>query len=595
MKKIILLIGLCMIFLLVGMVSAFTACYGFDGNGYEYLGNYDVTAGNGANYAGSAKLGSGAASFDGIDDYLKVNNGLNLTRIYTVVAWINPLSGGGGTFGRVFAQVNDSTGGVSAWVNDGSNVFLEHTSTVNIGASTNNDVTMGSYNFVVFQYNGTGQIYINTTYDMADNNISAPIQDTNDFYIGNRYSTYTRGFNGTIDQMVVYAGEALNSGNITELYNSGTGLICADIAGVSNEFYFSNSGIDSSTTCNATNPCATIKKYNMMPHRPGDKYYFECGSSWRLPDAWIDTYDGNRTEYISYTSYGNCTGSNKPLFLASVNLSSSSNWTNASSSCSNCWNSTGNISQDVGSVFYNNGTLAGDKEANKENLTEQGHFFYDDANDRLMIYSTSNPSTAYSNIEASTSNGKALFDLTGIQNVNISGLHLKYDAYGGIGGEYQAYIIVRDCEIEGMGGSYQSGTTRSGNCLGGTTQLTNITYLRNNISDCWDSGIAPHIPLSSGIKTMKNTLIAYNIVKNCAWGIEYFSSNVSSTTNNTLISHNTVINSGGGVFSGHYARNLGSCMRLDRSPYFTNDFNVINNICYNSSHWDMKFGYDNDW
>jgi len=358
-------------------------------------------------------------------------------------------------------------------------------------------------------------------------------------------------------------------------------------------YYVSNSGLDSHDGLSQANAIKTISKVNTLTLNPGDSVLFECDSIWRMPeDAWITVTSGSSSGYITYSSYGLCTGNNKPLFLGSYNLSDVADWVDMGG---NIWSSSG-INNQIGNIIFNTDTSIGNKQSTLGAVDSQGDFYYDVTNDIVLLYSTINPGIFYSSIEAASSTGtvdtSAIFKFNSRSYIRFIGLAVKYHNTAGFGGNEAHHIIIQGNEVSYMGGAYQ-GSVRLGDGITTALNSHDIYVGYNNVTDCWDSCIGTSSWASAGIKTIKNHLWEHNIVKNCAFGLGFFNSNISSITDNITLSHNTIIDSGHGVFSTQTqtpVREGGRGLRFGTSPYDTTNFFVKDNIIYDSSFRTVDIG-----
>ena len=75
----------------------------------------------------------------------------------------------------------------------------------------------------------------------------------------------------------------------------------------SSTYYIAKGGLDSSTTCNVTNPCYNSSKIDNLTILPGDSVLFNGSQIWRLPESgWFHIDEnGNDSNWITYGSYGN--------------------------------------------------------------------------------------------------------------------------------------------------------------------------------------------------------------------------------------------------------------------------------------------------
>ncbi len=124
--------------------------------------------------------------------------------------------------------------------------------------------------------------------------------------------------------------------------------------------------------------------------------------------------------YITYTAHGSGA---KPKILGGTNLSSSLLWTDATG---NKWYATETL--DVGNLIFNNEASVGVKKDSLVGITAQGDFYWDDATDRVYLYSTSNPGTFYTSIESTLK--QFCINPIGRNYIIIENLDLRYGNFG---------------------------------------------------------------------------------------------------------------------------------------------------------------------
>ncbi|MGV8141082.1 MAG: hypothetical protein ACP5NW_01420 [Candidatus Woesearchaeota archaeon] len=351
-------------------------------------------------------------------------------------------------------------------------------------------------------------------------------------------------------------------------------------------------GSDSNDGLSLATAIKTITKMNTLTLYPGDSVLFKRGEMWRLPvDAYPTITSGNSSGYITYAAYGE---GNRPLFLSSINTSYTNNWTDNSS---NIWISVFTSTYDVGALIMNNETLIASKQSTLEMVDSQGEFYYNSTTDKIYIYSTSNPASYYDNIEVawrpSISN---IFEFTGKSYILFDNLDLRYGGVHGFSASTTHHINITNCAISFIGGSYQTGTLRYGNCIQFGLGSDNTYVINNTIHDCYDTGIT-HQAWDTGTgRTISNALVKNNIVYNCEYGYEYFNSIVDAgaSTSNIHITQNTFINNNNNKYrNSAYGRHLMGF----RSPTLTTNFSITNNIMYNATYnaIDMGFNANTNW
>jgi hypothetical protein len=436
----------------------------------------------------------------------------------------------------------------------------------------------------VFQPSVRQEIYINGVLSsyVASGTIPSSIADsTSNFSILASELGTESWLNGTTEEVFIYNRAWTSSEALAYESNrvSGSGLIgeIASPPSISSEYYFSNSGSDSNDCMTQETPCKTIIKLNTINLSAGSKVFFKRGDVWRLTsDGYIVFMGGNSTSNVTYGAYG--TG-NKPLFLGSYNVSSSGNWTTAGT---NLWNTTFNIGNDVGNVIFNNEASVGVKRSTLGGLTGQGNYYYNPSTQRVTIYSTSAPSTFYSNIELVQK-----VHLANIENKNyivIRDLEFSYGSAHGISarGQYQ-YIINNTLRY--IGGSYHEGTARYGNAIEWGLFSNNTYAGYNYVTQVYDAGITHQSWDTGGAGVyIGNALVEYNIVTYSGYPYEYFNHNLSGAlTENILIRNNFFGYSYEGWYKGQrhiYDMNI----RLAVHPIGSKNFTIINNIMFNESY-----------
>jgi hypothetical protein len=177
--------------------------------------NFDYTASSGSD-------GNGSVSFDGVNDYIEVNDKFNINydSSSTISVWVNP-----STINKSFVIIGKNeyeyllyqkgeTFGFIHWNNIGSN---------SISIVTDNCITVGQWINVTYKYDGLtkrGSIYVNgilkSSAISAYNNLK---QTTETLKIGTGYTwgQFTQKFSGRISNILFY-NRALTDAEIFENY-----------------------------------------------------------------------------------------------------------------------------------------------------------------------------------------------------------------------------------------------------------------------------------------------------------------------------------------------------------------------------------------
>lgn len=149
----------------VGITDGLVAWYPLDGNTRDYTEYRNDATNYGATI--SSGLDQLCYSFDGVDDYIKVNNNLTSGLIgLTVGAWIKPMTGGSNYRCAVHKGVDNSVGGSEYWIGVSGGGFL--TATIGArdgvgwsGGETTTTAVMGTWYFMSATWDGTNvRVYI---------------------------------------------------------------------------------------------------------------------------------------------------------------------------------------------------------------------------------------------------------------------------------------------------------------------------------------------------------------------------------------------------------------------------------------------------
>ena len=294
----------------------------------------------------------------------------------------------------------------------------------------------------------------------------------------------------------------------------------------------SNSGLSESTSWKS------VAKVNSSRFNPGDQILFKRGAIWR--EQLFVSSSGSSGNPITFGAYGS---GNKPKLLGSVNLNGSSNWQLYSF---NIWKSASTISADVGNLIFNNESSCGKKKSSLTSMVSQGDFYYDPSAKYLYVYSTSNPGTYYTVIEAAKRNNGVVISMRNY--VTVQEFDIRY--WGAHGIQIDGYsgncdnIIIQRNDISYIGGSYQFGTTRFGNGIEQWDNGTNLIVRYNRINQVYDAGMTTQGETPGNTKS--DQLFYYNIVTNSEYGFEFFNRDATSRNTRIKIYNNVFYNNGGG-------------------------------------------------
>jgi uncharacterized protein (TIGR02145 family) len=239
--------------------------------------------------------------------------------------------------------------------------------------------------------------------------------------------------------------------------------------------------------------------------------------------------------------YGAYDSGAKPKILNSLDKSLTSDWTNFSG---NLWRTTvlNSTWGDCGNLIFNNEAVLGVKKQTLGECTTQGTFYMNSSEDRVYLYSTSNPGTYYSHIELGGTLFQECIDINGKGYLTIEDLDVRYAGNNGIitrSGTNN--IIIQRCDVSFCGGMYWgTGGTRMGNGIQMWENNSNITIRYNYIHDVYDAGISPQ---GEAACTYTNIQIYNNIIVNFYYGFEFWLRS-NQTANGIYLYNNTFYGAG---------------------------------------------------
>jgi len=271
-------------------------------------------------------------------------------------------------------------------------------------------------------------------------------------------------------------------------------------------------GNDSNNGTTSSTPWLTIRKVNASTFNPGDSILFQSTCTWR--EQLVVTSSGSPGSPITFGAYG---AGAAPIINGSNLLSVS--WTQVSA---DIWETT--LSTQPLIVFFNG--APGTNVGAEGGVTAAGDWYW--SANTLYVYSTSNPSQAFTSpgVEAGTRQN-ALLQYGG-QYLTISNLHLtKANYYGaqlvgnvtvnGVTADYNganAFMdwqslstIANNITLENSTIAYNGG---SGLIFG---HLNNVLIQGNNIHhNCWDPTQTYSRGISIGSPDTTNVTVQYNNV-----------------------------------------------------------------------------------
>ncbi len=264
------------------------------------------------------------------------------------------------------------------------------------------------------------------------------------------------------------------------------------------------------------------------------------------PTAW----NGTAANHIVFGAYGSGA---KPRLLGSVDKSSLSGWTLDGG---NIWKTTAKFRCDVGNLIFNNEASAGWKRWTKDLLGSQGDFWFSRTDSLVYLYSTSNPGTYYTHIEAAlktptggdVDNASHIITVFGESHLTFQNLDLRYCGWIGI----HCYgnpsdIITESCDFSWIGGSYGNDSVRAGNAWQTWRGGTDLVVRYCTFNQIYDSGCDVEGVDHPGLDTYKRIRFYYNTIANAHFGFQFMPRETTSGTvvDSIFWENNTIYNIGG--------------------------------------------------
>lgn len=260
-------------------------------------------------------------------------------------------------------------------------------------------------------------------------------------------------------------------------------------------------------------PKETISKL-----KAGDAILFERGGIWRIPYKDCITIPKG----VTLGAYGK---GEKPKFYGSRrNYADNALWQKVSGE-KNLYKTYLQSSGNVGNMVFNDIACLGVKKFSLSEVKSNYDFYYA-PDENLYFYYDGDIEKDFNSIEISQRGELINFN----SNCVIDNICVKYTGSHGIDGAHNtSNVTITNCEVGFIGGSLQSGTTRFGNGIEFPIGAQNITVKNNHIYQCYDAGFTWQT-WSSAKKDSNYYDIEFseNLVENCCYCIEYFTTDGSS-------------------------------------------------------------------
>jgi Secretion system C-terminal sorting domain len=307
-------------------------------------------------------------------------------------------------------------------------------------------------------------------------------------------------------------------------------------------YYVDNAnGADGNNGLTPASAWQTLTKVNAASFLPGDSVLFIRGGTWR---GQLIPKSGNSSGNITYSAYGN---GEKPQLLGSVNVSNTSDWTQVSS---NIWQSVQSSTVDIGNLIFNGGALVGFKKWTSSALLNQGDFWWDKTGTKtVQIYSTTNPASFYTDIEAAIGNFIVYVQLDSF--LVLQNLAFKYGGADGVEVRNTHHFIMQDCDLSFIGGTELTTRVRYGGGLQFWAYSNNNIVQRCRFWEIYDDAVTNQCtPSNAGPAQQYNLFYRNNLIWNCSESSYCCDLRPAVLTGsflkNIYFENNTCVNAGGG-------------------------------------------------
>jgi Putative Ig domain len=429
------------------------------------------------------------------------------------------------------------------------------------------------------------------------------------YTLGQTITSNTASCKGTLSSVSVTPalpdGLTLNptsgtiSGQPTEIYDSTaytvsakcsaapvTGVLTLGIGDALTAYYVDDiNGNDSAGGHTPATAWKTLTKVNSAVLAPNTSVRFKRGGTWR---GQLKIRSGSPAGAIYYDAYG--TGTN-PTLVGSVLKNNTSDWKSLGG---NLWQSVAtfppqpgytnglpyNNANDVGNIIWLGPTnyMTGTEQWTQSALHNPGDWFFRTTDWRVIVYSTTNPATAFPDLELAID--FVIVYIPGVSYAYLQNFALRNGAAAAIqgNGNPTSYLTLRDLEISYIGGGNLGGMgTRYGDgiCLWGNAH--DIVIERNRIWQIFDSGMTN--------QSVGTNISAYNITyrNNVIWdtstGTEFWLNPTNNSTGSTMhdiyVLNNTIVNPTHWGYNQHTGNGNGGFGLYIGSPSTVAVYNIV--------------------
>ncbi len=531
----------------------------------------------------------GGYEFDGNDEIEVDGLHFNDTYAFTITGWIKPDAGTYKTIAETDCQFRMRM--------DNGNNFICRMYNSACSATSNSpaNLALDEWQWVGCRYNGTHiSSWVNGTLQDTDSADKGEADGYLHLFVEPPTANY---FDGEFSDFTVW-NYALSDADMLANYNE---VKHTYPAVDQTDYYFDSvNGLDSNNCSSVATACKNPDYYEYLRAdgqvTSGDDIYWVYNSTWYMPLQ--DTTDIALVDGVSY--HGTGTG-DLPKFIQAYPLTSSNTscWTSVDT---NIWKQTCyNMSDWVLQGYATDDVDAFVQEATYAALNAQDEMFYNSTTDTVYMYSVGNPNSVHSGT-IYLAEFVVTVDLDTWDDGIWEYTEVAYSARGGIGsGTNNDNITIQynDVHHHGTNDCTQTGAGEcvdgTGNCIGTSLNQRNTTVVYNNASHCWDACASPQSWLSAGATTMSDINYSYNILTNCLYPLEVFSSESTSTASGWYFEHNT-LDPKGSVFEDERGTSY-RCTRFSATPSDANTDNIFirDNLCLNGTYYVHEYNTSALW
>ena len=256
---------------------------------------------------------------------------------------------------------------------------------------------------------------------------------------------------------------------------------------------------------------------------------------------------------------------------------------------------------DIGIIVFGDNASIGVKKNYFDDMKNNGDFYHDRLTGKLYLYfAYGNPAEKYKSIEIG-SRGNLFFIGEYAKNVTIDNLTIKYGGSHAIGTRANVKnIIITNCEIAWIGGSYQADDnfTRYGNGVQFWDSSENCRVENNWIYQIYDTGITFQgaINANDARNSYKDIYFTNNLIEYCTYSVEFFDRVATSTAVNIYINNNIMRFAGYGWGKQRTDASGTShiCGWTKSGAFIKYNFNIKNNIFEYTTGNFVYWNWEND-